>query len=307
MASQSVFIALSISVMLSHSLVSAAGNTCFFPNGAIHDLGSPCDPDADVSFCCEGTHTCMSNKVCWDTQNNHIIRGSCTDSSFPNSCGNFCLTKSDGSLSNSIADMRQCNGQNRDWVCDMDVTNCAESFELPFGFVQDYRLAPTNNILADGPASSGSAAATAATSVLTVTVTPSASSASSSQTAGSSQGNTTAAGGTINSEAKCNTGFNTAALGAGLGVGLPLLLLLLVCGWFLLRARKVIREMKTGQQPHTHDVPRQEMQPPYAPMNMDHGSHQSMSMRKDTPNPPYTEAPVHSPTSRHELDGVTRR
>ena len=53
----------------------AAGSTCFYPNGAIHDKGSSCDPDADVSHCCEGTHTCLSNGLCWDLEFNHVIRG----------------------------------------------------------------------------------------------------------------------------------------------------------------------------------------------------------------------------------------
>lgn len=53
----------------------AADSTCFFPNRDVHALGIPCNPDASNSACCEATHTCLSNGLCFDTEFNHVIRG----------------------------------------------------------------------------------------------------------------------------------------------------------------------------------------------------------------------------------------
>lgn len=59
------------------SVVPAASDSvCYFHDGTIHGNGQPCDPDAEVSHCCQqNTHVCLSNLLCFDIDNNHVIEG----------------------------------------------------------------------------------------------------------------------------------------------------------------------------------------------------------------------------------------
>jgi hypothetical protein len=47
----------------------ASNATCYFPDGSVHKLGSPCRPAAGDGACCEATHACLSNGLCFEYVN----------------------------------------------------------------------------------------------------------------------------------------------------------------------------------------------------------------------------------------------
>jgi len=251
----------------------AADSTCFFPNRDVHDLGKPCDPDASNSACCEATHTCLSNGLCFDTHFNHVIRGSCTDSSWDDaSCPQYCVNN-DPTQSGANGDLRQCDNDNNDWVCGMDSSNCTDTFTVAFGFVDDMRNSSVNNILADGSVVNGTAATS--TVMVTVTATATASAGTSFGTpAGSSSSSTLAAG-----------------LGAGLGVGVPLLIALTTALFFLQKTRKENSALKSqGAQAPQYATTHQDF--PKAPAFGNTGHPGGMQeLGATTPSAPVYEAP----------------
>lgn len=190
--------------------------TCYFPSGAEHSLGLPCNPDTKAaSACCESTHVCLSNALCLDTLFNHVVRGSCTDATYKDgACPQYCLK---GSESAQLADLRQCNGQNDNWVCSMNVTDCEDSFTISaLGQVDDRRNSSVNNVL--HPASS------------TTTDTSS----------------TSTAAAIARQDGDGNSETLKVALGVGLGVGLPLLAVLIISLWFLRKTRQELVEAKSA-------------------------------------------------------------
>ena len=55
---------------------------CYYPNGLLEPLNSPCNPTANASACCGQGQRCFSNGVCEvSQQDGHIdfVRASCTD------------------------------------------------------------------------------------------------------------------------------------------------------------------------------------------------------------------------------------
>lgn len=213
----------------------AANATCYFPDGSVHKLGTPCRPAAGDGACCESTHACLSNGLCFDTQNNHVARLSCTDSTWSNSaCPNYCNTFAPS----SIADLRQCNGQNAQWICGQNASLCPDTtgsakFAVSTGLIDDARSTSLTEIfLQAGPSTSppGSAATgTAAGDTKTVTTTMY------TTVTGTSYPNpsTTASG-------SSNTGTEAAV---GVGVGVPLLLALIGMIWLYLREKKLRKAM----------------------------------------------------------------
>lgn len=67
--------AAAIILFLNSGLAAAAAATCFWPDGSVAPKSTPCFPDQDESVCCEGTHACLSNKLCFDVEFNHVVRG----------------------------------------------------------------------------------------------------------------------------------------------------------------------------------------------------------------------------------------
>ena len=207
--------------------------TCYWPNGQIDPVSQPCNPDHAVSQCCQSTHICLSNGLCFDTEFNHIIRVTCTDETWEDpSCGPYCKTYNTG----GIGDMRQCDNTDRDWVCGLDTSNCESPTYIPFtvswGYVDDNRKVNIPGIIAV-PSMNSAAAATATGSVATVTTT------------------VTATPSPVSSATPKTNSTLTVGLGAGLGVGLPLLAALLFTLFLLYRARKTLRNVKSasGQVP----------------------------------------------------------
>ena len=61
---------------------------CYYPDGTLATLDSPCFPDADVSFCCGNGTACLADQLCY---NDGYIRGSCTDKTWNSpECPQFC-------------------------------------------------------------------------------------------------------------------------------------------------------------------------------------------------------------------------
>lgn len=246
----------------------AADSICFFPNGAVHSLGIPCHPNAEVSACCGPTHTCLSNGLCWDLEFNHVIRGglsifhprsaliprvallpltsaycqivSCTDSNFASSsCPQYCISNDPAQLG-AIGDIRQCANDNFNWICGMNSSDCTNSFSLPWGYVDDKRNSSVNNILADGPTThKGVYAAATETVVVTVTMGPGPAFTSTTEAAGA------------NATPTCSPSSSStiaAGLGAGLGVGIPLLIALSTALIFLRKTRRENAELRQHAQ-----------------------------------------------------------
>ncbi|KAK8068827.1 hypothetical protein PG994_005443 [Apiospora phragmitis] len=184
--------------------------------------GSRANPDAEGAVpCCEATHTCLSNKLCWDTEQNHILRGGCTDRAFKDpACPHLCEGDAQGG---GLAYLRQCNGRFDEWTCtdNLDVTNCAVPFAVDPGVVEDYRAGNVSNVIY-------------------------------------ANANTTRRAAGPESMPPANRDDDVqqiklqVGLGAGLGVGLPLLIALAVSLWFLRRAQQELRQLK-GDQPSSSD------------------------------------------------------
>ncbi|KAI0125508.1 hypothetical protein BJ170DRAFT_435314 [Xylariales sp. AK1849] len=195
-----------------------AERQCYFPSGAVHSLGTPCDPDAlGASPCCEATHTCLSNGLCWDTVANHVVRGGCTDSSFKDAaCPSYC-NKEDGVHSTSLSPLRQCDGQDDLWSCRDNVTSCNATFTVSPGRVDDKRNSSLNNVIF-------------------------------------ARGNETIASDTDEADITRRTALEV-GLKTGLGMGLPLSVALAVSLWILLRTKRelagVRRDLKKQMERST--------------------------------------------------------
>jgi hypothetical protein len=205
--------------------MATANATCYFPNGQNDPLSQSCNPNSGVSHCCQNTHVCLSNGLCWDTVHNHVIRGkfcdilsrvsvlilstvTCTDASWtdPN-CPQYC--KDD--TTTFYGDMRQCDGSDSEWVSGLDPSDCTNAFSLPVGYIDENRDVSLTAVIAlpsvySAATATGSATVATERAMVTTTVTATAS----------------ARGSAMNNNATA-IGF-----GAGLGVGLPLLAALLV-------------------------------------------------------------------------------
>ncbi|KAK6840370.1 hypothetical protein PG995_016124 [Apiospora arundinis] len=203
-------------VLAGSALAAAEQKQCYFPHKNVHALGIPCDPDAQGPVaCCEATHTCLSNRLCWDTKTNHIVRGGCTDPDFQDrACPHLCEGDAQGG---GVAFLRQCNGRFDEWTCtdNLDVTNCTLPFPVAPGYVKDYRASKVSNVIF-------------ARANTTRNDTEPASSAPADKD--------------DVQQAKLQVG-----LGAGLGVGLPLLLALAISLWFLRRAQRELKQLRGGQ------------------------------------------------------------
>ncbi|KAI1346521.1 hypothetical protein F5Y01DRAFT_297621 [Xylaria sp. FL0043] len=69
---------------------------CYYPNGEKSESDSPCNPDADASFCCSSSSdsSCLNNLLCQDGTG-RVIRGSCTDQTWTDpACPQYCLSES---------------------------------------------------------------------------------------------------------------------------------------------------------------------------------------------------------------------
>ena len=80
--------------VLHFQLVDAALK-CYYPDGSEAEGDSPCDPDADVSFCCRSSSdsSCLNNLLCQDGTG-RVIRGSCSDQSWSDpACPQYCLSE----------------------------------------------------------------------------------------------------------------------------------------------------------------------------------------------------------------------
>ncbi|KAI1073366.1 hypothetical protein F5B20DRAFT_517235 [Whalleya microplaca] len=216
----------------------AQSQTCYWPNGAIHSGGQACFPNqTDVQSCCDKTHTCLSNGLCYDTVNNHILRGSCTDQSFEDTrCPRLCLD-----TNYEWGNLRQCNGQNTNWVCGQNVSNCRgdNTFTIVPGLVKDARPADQNNVIQAGNFTNAEASQTA---------TPT--------TSGTDQTATPSTDATPQDTCSSSPTATTVGLATGLGVGLTLLLGLISTTVMLFKTRRENARLQAQQSEMTkYDAP----------------------------------------------------
>ncbi|KAI0147695.1 hypothetical protein GGR57DRAFT_505597 [Xylariaceae sp. FL1272] len=228
-----------LSVLLLVTATIATAQTCYWLDGTISTNSQPCFPgQSGAQTCCHATHTCLSNGLCFDGVNLHVLRGACTEKGFGGDCVDQCAQDY------SIADwgnLRQCNGGNTDWICGQDVSGCDDDsniFTLTPGFVKDGRNATYNNVIQAGNITNDGVQQTSTTAGPTSTTAPPASTAS------------------AISKDECGDAWasvSTVGIAAGLGVGLPLLTALVVTGIFLARARKQLAA--TATPPSSSSIP----------------------------------------------------
>ncbi|ORY66113.1 uncharacterized protein BCR38DRAFT_429251 [Pseudomassariella vexata] len=127
-------------------VIAAKETQCFFPHGNVHSLGQPCDPNATGAVpCCQAGHTCLSNSLCWDPMNSHVVRGSCTDSTFRDpACPRYCFNNVQG---DRLGNLRQCNNQSTIWTCRGDVNECTNNFTIPTGYINDHRDSSSSGVM----------------------------------------------------------------------------------------------------------------------------------------------------------------
>jgi hypothetical protein len=154
---------------------------------------------------------CLSNGLCWDVFFNHPTRVSCTDRAWrsTSNCPKFCTTTS----TNGFGDLRQCTGQNDQWVCGQNTLSCDNSFGVPPGYISDERSFAANAILH---------AATCSGELPNGT-----------DVSGASESGTLFCG--IDGSASGPSAM-TVGIAVGVGVGVPLLLALATSLFFLRRA-----------------------------------------------------------------------
>ena len=229
-----------------------AAATCFLRSGDVDETGLPCHPENEQSHCCrQDEHVCLSNNLCFDWNQNHVIEGllnislsslahtdsryvgSCTDTTWAtNNCSQYCKN----TVFSTYGDLRQCDGQNDFWTCGQDVSSCSNSFTVPKGYIDDRREG-SHSVYSNIPtAVAASFAPSAAATTVSITVTASTASLTS----------TISNTGTTQS---CSE--TTVGLRAGLGVGIPLLLAVVVSQVLLWRANKKVQHLRRTDQ-HQH-------------------------------------------------------
>ncbi|MCJ1374568.1 hypothetical protein MMC20_005800 [Loxospora ochrophaea] len=130
--------------------------------------------------------------------------------------------------SNANADIRQCNDQNNNWVCSRDPSDCSNSFEVPWGFVDDHRTGNLSNVLYPPQPSSTSSNSSQTSAAATNSL--SAAPASAPTASGPANFDTSSCPTT-------NLSWREAAIGAGVGV--PLAVALAISLALLVREKRV--------------------------------------------------------------------
>ncbi|KAF2856744.1 hypothetical protein T440DRAFT_411935 [Plenodomus tracheiphilus IPT5] len=217
------------------ALSSSVVATCYFPNGAVVDSDTACNPNAIESACCYNNQACLSNGLCvsdpHDAAKARLHRGTCTDEAWKSgNCPRQCLD-----INNNGVPVYSCNITNVDSYCCYDDCECASPFEV-FSFSAAPSDVYTLTIIGESftqthvsTTSHASSSTTTAASSATNSIATSAVTALASATQSSS------ASAAANTESKST---NTTALGAGLGVGIPALAALFVGAFFLWRRKK---------------------------------------------------------------------
>ncbi|KAH9886856.1 hypothetical protein F4778DRAFT_442692 [Xylariomycetidae sp. FL2044] len=135
-----------ISTCLLRPTAAASQAKCYFPNLSEHALGIPCDPDnTGAVACCESSHTCLSNGLCWNAAENEVVRGSCTDNTYKSkNCVQHCTHQFQNG---QVGIMRKCTNETDLWVCHENTEVCDDSFTLDPGYVSDRRSPGMNSII----------------------------------------------------------------------------------------------------------------------------------------------------------------
>ncbi|KAL8994617.1 MAG: hypothetical protein Q9169_005461 [Polycauliona sp. 2 TL-2023] len=204
-------------------LLPFVSSACYYDSGSIAPEYTPCNASAvGTTHCCQNGHTCLDTGLClvsWDTS---VNTGSCTDESWDSK---GCFKKCPGSRG-ALNTLYRCD--DNQWCCSLggNTTGCCqdpnvETFEVNgngdpsrvmggSAFVRGYTIAPIAALETGEPKNELSPA--------------------SNQTG----------------EVCSTSGDDTmkVGLGAGLGIGLPLTAALATLLFFLLREKRINRELR---------------------------------------------------------------
>ncbi|KAI0505612.1 hypothetical protein F5B22DRAFT_627124 [Xylaria bambusicola] len=230
---------------------------CYYPNGEKADGDSPCNPDADASFCCGSSsdNSCLNNLLCQDGIG-RVIRGSCTDQSWTDpACPKYCLSFNTGG-----EDLIPCNNVTNDHIsycCNGAIADCCDSgdgrfdvFPYPTLIIASWNSASKEFQVLPGAFSTSSSSPSimpTSTSSLTTTVAFS--------TTSSAPMNTVTSPSTIPDHTKNDSELSQGAkIGIGVGVGGGVLLAALLA-YLIWRTHKTHSAVKQQQNLNLHSHP----------------------------------------------------
>lgn len=242
------FVALAI--FLLYPLFTIAGQTCYWPNGAVAQGYVPCNPDQPNSMCCadRGQSACLSNGLCLWLGDFSIDRGGCTDSSWVSGA---CVQTCRSDPEDGHADVTQCvNAGSLEWCCG-NTNDCCNGT----GGVIALGVAPSTGgsyYAVSMPGSSSTSTISPTGSATTSTASKSSPTASPSNTLTAQAQPPATAFSNPNNMPSCHE----VAIGAGVGVSLGLAFVIAL-GLFLFERRKRKRatvdahnfNIGVGQQP----------------------------------------------------------
>ncbi|CAL8577314.1 hypothetical protein XPA_003146 [Xanthoria parietina] len=235
-------------------LLTCVSSTCYYDSGTIAPEYTPCNVSAiGTTHCCQNGHACLTTGLCmvsWDTS---VNTGSCTDQTWDSPA---CFRKCPGRLG-ALNTLYRCD--ENQWCCSLggNTTTCCQDPNVDFfelngannpsrvmggsAFIPGYTIAPVAALEASETPRNLSC-------VSTQSEAPSVSSSALDENASPSPEVCLASG---------KDGMK-AGLGAGLGIGLPSIAALAALLFFLLRERRINRELRrqNGVVPHmvTHNA-----------------------------------------------------
>ncbi|KAL8648639.1 MAG: hypothetical protein Q9226_005907 [Calogaya cf. arnoldii] len=221
------------SVLVIYSLLFAyASSTCYHDSGTIAEDYIPCNASAiGTTHCCANGHTCLSTGLClvsWDTS---VNTGSCTDRSWDSEA---CFRMCPGALG-ALNTLYRCD--ENQWCCSLggNTTTCCQDPNVELfkpnsvndpsrvmggsAFVPGYTIAPVAALKAVESSNGSESASDKSVS---------------DESASQASGECPASG----------DDAMKAGLGAGLGIGMPLIAALGTLLFFLLREKRINRELR---------------------------------------------------------------
>lgn len=112
-------------------IINVAASTCYNRNGnavtknIIDDPFFPCRTDTETTHCCAQRETCLSNGLCFVSNDGSLNTGACTDQGWGSPCTTFCYQY-------EFATFHGCGGQT--WCCSNsgNTTSCCDDGPEPF-------------------------------------------------------------------------------------------------------------------------------------------------------------------------------
>ncbi|KAK3324974.1 hypothetical protein B0H66DRAFT_108127 [Apodospora peruviana] len=112
------------------SLAVANNGNCYYPNGTMSDTHRPCDPNSEISVCCNGKfgYACMENNLC--NKGGKMVRGTCTDPKWESQdhCPQFCTEPQYIDQNPFVISCENVTNKDYSYVCPNDSCNGARVF-----------------------------------------------------------------------------------------------------------------------------------------------------------------------------------